>query len=162
MGFASVWYSSGRGGILATRGGVRVPSPWSYPSALAPASGLDRGDVDLPHRHHGFHGPLRGGAIRIGRRLEQDARRDLPGEAPAVLAPAASALLAAVADDRVPVTVGLFLVLGQDHETDRLVRLEIRPSIQADVGLPKDGELDGEILAHLRRRDLHGGGVSFP
>src|SRR5262249_17890040 len=92
----------------------------------------------------------------------QDARRDLPGEAPAVLAPAASALLAAVADDGVPVTVGLFLVLGQDHEADRLVRLEIRPAIQADVRLAQDGELDGEILAQLRRRDVHGGGVSFP
>src|SRR3954468_8982314 len=145
MGFASVWYSSGRGGILATRGGVRVPSPWSYPSALAPARGLDRGDVDLPHRHHRFHGALRGGAIRVGRRLQQHARRDLPGEAPAILAPAAGALLAAVAHDRFPVTVGLFLVVGQDHEADRLVRLEVRPAIQADVGPPKDGELDGEI-----------------
>src|SRR3954453_7138113 len=88
----------------------------SYSPAFAPARGLDRGDVDLPHRHHGFHGALRGGAIRVGRRLEQHARRDLPGEAPAVLAPAASALLATIADDRVPVTVALFLVLGQDHE----------------------------------------------
>src|SRR5262249_55504855 len=28
--------------------------------------------------------------------------------------------------------------------------------------LPQDGELDGEILAHLRRRNVHGGGVGFP
>src|SRR4051812_47504963 len=89
-------------------------------SAFAPACGLDRGDVDLPHRHHRLHGALRGVAIWVGRRLEQHARRDLPGEPPAILAPAASTLLAAVVDDRVPVTVGLFLVLGQDHETDRL------------------------------------------
>src|SRR3954468_19170967 len=157
MGFASVWYSSGRGGILATRGGVRVPSPWSYPSALAPSRGLDRGDVDLPHRHHGFHGALRGGAIRAGRRLKPHARRDLPGEAPAILAPAASALLAAIAHDRIPVTVGLFLVVGQDHEADRLVRLEIRPAIQADVRLAQDGKLDGELFAHLRRRNVHSG-----
>src|SRR4051812_31561284 len=161
MGFASVWYSSGRGGILATRGGVPVRSPWSYSSAFAPARGLDRRDVDLPHRHHRFHGPLRRAAVRVGRRLEQHARRDLPGEPPAILAPAAGALLAAVADDRVPVTVGLFLVLGQDDEADRLVRLEIRPAIQADVRLAQDGELDDEFLALPRGRIIHGGGVSL-
>ncbi len=52
------------------------------------------------------------------------ARRDLPGEAPAILAPAAAALLTAIAYDRVPVTIGVFLVFGQDHEADRLVWLE--------------------------------------
>src|SRR5271166_880138 len=49
------------------------------------ARGLDRGDVDLLHRHHCFHCALRGCAIRVVRRVEQHARRDLPGEAPAIL-----------------------------------------------------------------------------
>src|SRR3954454_5580051 len=89
-------------------------------AASAPARGLDRGDVDLPHRHHRFHGALRGGAIRVVRRVDQHARRDLPGEAPPILAPAAPALLATIAYDRVPVTIGVLLVLRQNHEADRL------------------------------------------
>ena len=90
------------------------------------------------------------------------ARRDLPGEAPAVLAPAAGALLAAVADDRVPVTVGLFLVFGEDHEAHRFVRLEIRAAIQADERPPKDGEFDGEFLALLPTRKIAGSRVHPP
>ena len=56
---------------------------------------------------------LGGGAIRVLCRLQQRAWRDLPGKAPAILAPAAHAFLAAVADDGVPVTVGLFLIVGR-------------------------------------------------
>src|SRR5262245_62408607 len=76
---------------------------------------LDRGDVDLLHRHHRVEGAL--GLAAAGReRVGQDARRDLPGQAPAVLAPAAIALLAAVLDDRVPVAVRLVLVVRGDLE----------------------------------------------
>src|SRR3954466_7048890 len=57
--------------------------------------GLDRGDVDLAHRHHRLEGAAPACAAGHGQ-LEQSARRDLPGEAPAVLAPAARALLAAI------------------------------------------------------------------
>ena len=49
---------------------------------------LDGGDVDLRHRHHRLEGTLRLTAAsrhRVGER----ARRDLPGEAPTILAPAA-------------------------------------------------------------------------
>ena len=104
------------------------------PLVFAPARGLDRGDVDLPHRHHGFHGPLRGSSIRVGHGFEQHTRRDLPGEAPAILAPAAGALLAAVADDRVPVPIGLGLASGCDLKRERLVVLEIRPAVEPEAG----------------------------
>src|SRR6202012_5273080 len=79
------------------------PSP-----ASPPPRRLDRGDVDLLHRHHRVERPLRLGAAGSPR-VHQYAWVDLPGDAPPVLAPAAVALLAAVADDRVPVTVRLFL-----------------------------------------------------
>src|ERR1700677_3792667 len=147
---------------------MTLSSDWKTPpvilfSGLRPgARGLDRGDVDLLHRHHCFHCALRGGAIRVVRRVEQHARRDLPGEAPAILAPAAPTLLAAIAYDRVPVTIGVFLVFGQDHEADRLVRLEMWPAIEAEERLTKDGELDGELLARLRRRIVRGGRVDLP
>ena len=39
---------------------------------------------------------------------------------------------AAVVDDRVPVAVGFFLVLGDDHEADRFIGLEIGPAVEAD------------------------------
>ena len=75
--------------------------------------------------HHRVERALGFGAA--GRhRLGQHARRDLPGDAPLVLAPAARALLAAVADDGVPVAVGLLLVVGGDLEREGLVVLERR------------------------------------
>jgi hypothetical protein len=40
----------------------------------------------------------------------------LPRDAPLVFAPAALALLAAIADDGVPVAVGLLLIVGGDLE----------------------------------------------
>src|SRR5688500_14899121 len=48
---------------------------------------LDLGDVDLLHRHHCCEGTLGGRLVRIVDRLEEHARRDLPGKSPLVLAP---------------------------------------------------------------------------
>src|SRR6476646_6542234 len=80
-------------------------------SGSAAPCGLDLGDVDLLHVHHRLECALC--FVAAGRhRLGQHARRDLPGDAPLVLAPAARTLLAAIADDGVPVTVGLLLIVG--------------------------------------------------
>src|SRR5215210_4318000 len=68
---------------------------------LAGGRSLNRRNVDLAHRHHRLERALCLRLVGVGRKLEQHARRDLPREAPFVLAPAASAFLAAVADDRV-------------------------------------------------------------
>src|SRR5947207_597716 len=76
---------------------------------------LDGGDVDLLHRHHRLEGTSCLSATdRKG--IRQRAWCDLPGEAPSVLAPTASAFLAAIADDRVPVAVRLFLIVRCDLE----------------------------------------------
>ena len=84
--------------------------------SLAAARRLDPGDVDLFHLHHRVkHAPGDGG-VRIGDPFHQSNRRNLPGHAPFVPAPAALALFAAIADDRVPVTVGFGLVGGGDLE----------------------------------------------
>src|SRR5581483_9383264 len=56
---------------------------------------LDRGDVDLRHRHHRVECAFRRCGVRAVEGVEQDARRDLPGEAPAVLAPSTGAFSAA-------------------------------------------------------------------
>jgi hypothetical protein len=93
---------------------------------------LDRGYVDLLHAQHRIERALcfvAAGSQRLG----QHARRDLPGDAPLVFAPAARALLAAVADDGVPVAVGLFLIVGGDLEREGFVVLEDGAAVQADA-----------------------------
>src|SRR6266850_1648592 len=67
--------------------------------------GFDCSDVDLVHLHHRIECALSGSAIRIGYRFGQGDRRNLPGQAPFVFAPAARALLPAVGHDRVPITI---------------------------------------------------------
>src|SRR6478672_7681662 len=91
---------------------------------------LDLGDVNLLHLHHRFERPLRYLAV-FGQRLGQDPRCDLPGQAPFVLAPATRALRAAVADDRVPITVSLRLIVGGDLKGERLAVLERVPAVEA-------------------------------
>src|SRR5689334_18984515 len=86
---------------------------------------LDRGHVDLLHRHHRLEGAF-GNTTASRKRIGQYARGDLPGEAPAVLAPTALAFLAAIADDRVPITVRLFLIVRRDLKGKGLAVLERR------------------------------------
>jgi hypothetical protein len=59
-----------------------------------------------------------------------------------VLAPAACALRAAVADDRVPTTVGLRLVVGGDLKGERLALLEDIPTVEAKARQAAHRELD--------------------
>src|SRR5215212_10710644 len=101
--------SSGPPGACITPSSDTKTAPVSLRiDALAPHGRFDFGDVDLAHRHHRFERALGRRAIRILLGFEQDLRGDLPREAPFVLAPAAGAFLAAIADNRVPVAVGLF------------------------------------------------------
>src|SRR5690606_14658801 len=81
---------------------------------------LDGGHVDFPHLHHRREDPPGDRRIGVGDALKQNAWRDLPGNAPAVLAPAAGALLPAIADEGVPVAVRLLLVLGDHLEGEGL------------------------------------------
>ena len=84
---------------------------------------FDRGDIDLRHVHHRIKRALcfvAAGSKRLG----QHARCDLPGDAPLVFAPATRAFLAAIADDSVPVAVGLFLIVSGDLEREGFVMLE--------------------------------------
>src|SRR6059036_508838 len=116
---------------------------------------LDGGDVDLLHRHHRLEGALRLSAA--GRkRLGQRARGDLPGEAPAVLAPTARAFRAAIADDRVPVTVRLFLILRRDLEGKGLGVPERRAAVETETGNAQDSELHRQHIALFAARIVTG------
>jgi hypothetical protein len=70
------------------------------------------------------------------------ARGDLPGEAPAVLAPTAHTFLAAIADDRVPVAIRLFLI----------VRHDLKGKGFAEHGVRAVTEQKTDIRSHLSRR----------
>ena len=109
------------------------PASLSQPCLAAPGS-LDDGDIDLPHLHHGFKSPFGRRAVRVGNGCGQHTRRDLPGQPPAVLAPAALTLLAAIADDGIPQPVRFLLIVGRDLKRKRLVVLEDRAAVQAQAG----------------------------
>src|SRR6185369_13891577 len=78
------------------------------------------------------------------------------GKAPFVLAPAACALLAAVADDGVPVTVGFGLVGGRDLKRERFAVLERGPAVEPDAGNTKHREIDRQYLSFLPGRKISG------
>src|ERR1700704_2116211 len=109
---------------------------------------LDRGDVDLPHVHHGIKCALCFIAAS-GKRLDQHARRDLPGNAPLVFAPAACALLPAIADDGVPVAVGFLLIVGGDLEREGFVVFECGTAVQADTRDASNRELDRQHITRF-------------
>src|SRR6476661_11075759 len=96
---------------------------------LAAPCRLDCGDVDLSHAHHSFKRALC--FIAADRqRFGQYTRRDLPRHAPLVFAPAARALLAAIADDGVPIAIGLGLIVSGDHERKGFAGLERGAAVQ--------------------------------
>src|SRR5262245_39032151 len=100
---------------------------------------LFRCDLDPLHAHHRMTRPPC--FIAAGRqRLGQHAWRNLPRYAPLVLAPAARALLAPIADDGVPVSVGLLLVVGGDLEREGFGVLERGAAVEADTGRAWDCE----------------------
>ena len=117
-------------------------------SIAQPHSRFDGGDVDLLHRHHRLERTFsRVGAL--GECIGQHTRGDLPANTPFVLAPAALAFLPAIADDCVPVAVGLFLIVGRDLEGKGLTVLVVRPAIEADSGYARNGEFDNQGIARF-------------
>src|SRR6516165_11987292 len=94
-----VWVTKGQ------RRGFADRLLWVDLGPSAPPSRLDRGDVNFLHIHHRNKRAfcfIAAGSHRLG----QHARRDLPRDAPFVLAPTARTFLAAIADDGIPVAVG--------------------------------------------------------
>src|ERR1051325_3452547 len=71
----------------ALGGGRRQSSPRRRGPISTAVRPLDGGDVDLFHLHHRIERALGGSAVGIGERLGQGDRRNLPGQAPFVLAP---------------------------------------------------------------------------
>ena len=106
---------------------------------------LDRRDIDFCHVHHCAESASRFFTVN-GQRLGQHAWRDLPGDAPPILAPAACALFTAIADDRVPVAVSITLIFRGDLERERLVVLEHRAAIETGAGDSGHGELHGQHI----------------
>ena len=115
--------------------------------------GLDGGDVDLLHRHHGCKGAP--GLVAPSRNgVSERAWGDLPGKPPAVPAPAALTLLAAIADDRVPIAVSLFLVVCRNLERKRFAVLERRATVETETGDARNGELHRQLITFLAARKI--------
>src|SRR6188768_1196456 len=134
----------------------RTSSSWYLRSWLIGATStatrrLDRCDVDLLHLHHRIERALGGSGIGIGYRLGKSDRRDLPGQSPFVLAPAARTLLAAVADDRVPIAIRFGLVGGCDLKRKRFIVLERRSAVEPEAWNAHHGKLDGQHVPLLAR-----------
>src|SRR5919197_1594803 len=128
-----------------------VSASWSSGSA---ACRLDRRDVDLLHLHHRIEGALGNSRIGIRDRLRQGDRGNLPGQAPSVFTPAARTLLAAVADDRVPIAVRFGLVDGGDLKRERFVVFEGRTTVQPEARNAHHRKLDGQHITFLPRRKV--------
>src|SRR5438477_9984064 len=130
----------------------------SSPINSAAPRGHDRGDVDLLRSHHRIKRPLCFSAA--GRqRLGQHARRDLPGNAPLVLAPAARALLATIADNGIPVAVGLLLIVGGDLEREGFVMFERGSAVKANTRDAGNCEFDRQHVALFAGWEITGRAV---
>src|SRR6266568_5023106 len=70
--------------------------------------------------------------------------------------PAARAFRAAIADDRVPVTVRLFLVIRRDLEGKGLGVPERRAAVETETRNAQHGELDRQHIALLAARIVAG------
>jgi hypothetical protein len=121
------------------------PTP-AFPSAAA--CSLDFGDVDFTHLHHRMEGAF-GFSATGGYRVRQHVRRDLPGDSPPILAPAASALLAAIADDRIPIAIRFLLSIGCNLKGKRLGVCKLRPTIQTQTRNAKNCEFHREDFVFL-------------
>src|ERR1700722_17292457 len=119
---------SGAAGDLSI-GGVSSSGEWS-----GLGRGVEGGDVELGHLHHGLHGP---GVLEQGGEL---GGYDLPGEAEPVLEPAALAL-AAAGGGFGPVGIDLLLGVAADDEGDGLGELEGGPAVERGEALAV--ELEG-------------------
>src|SRR5262245_25844675 len=123
-------------------------------SSAAPRR-LDCGDVDLRHAHHRIKRALC--FIAAGRkRLGQHPRRDLPRYAPLVFAPAARALLAAIADDSVPIAVGLGLIVSGNLERKGFAMFEHGTAVDADTRDAGNFEFDYQHISLLAGRVVTG------
>src|ERR1700757_1669787 len=73
----------------------------------------------------------------------------MPGNAPLVFAPAARTFLPAIADDGVPVAVGLVLIVGGDLEREGFVMFERGTAVEAETREAGHREFDRQHITRL-------------
>src|SRR3990167_6249076 len=115
---------------------------------------LDCTDIDFRHFHHCIECALGGSRVGIGNGSRQNHRCYLPRHSPLVLAPAASAFLTAIANDRVPIAIRFGLISGCHLERKRFALRECRPTVEAETGDTHYRELHGQHIAFLPRRKV--------
>ena len=119
----------------------------------SPARARSMTAMSIPlHPHHRIHGAPSCCLVGIGHGAEERAGHDLPGQTELVLAPTALRLGTTIADDRVPVAVGLLLAVSVDLEADGLIEFDSRPAIETHERRAQHGELDEELITLLAAR----------
>src|SRR6201996_339668 len=103
------------------------------------AQGLD---VDLGHAEHGLDGGVGTQWVGVTDQLDERVGNDLPGQAEAVLDPAARADLATPGGELLGVPVNLVLAGGGDLERGGLGERERRAAVEGGEWPP--GELEGD------------------
>ena len=148
------------GGVLAdvpagsTRGTpTMICAGFTKPSPVA--GSFDFGHIDFAHLHHRRKSPF-GLVTASSHGIGQDPRGDLPGNSPAVPAPATFTFLAAIPDNRVLITVGFLLGVRRHLKRKSLTVLEGGPAIQPDAWQAHHRELNRDHLALLSRRIIAG------
>lgn len=94
--------------------------------------------------HHCYGSEYARGDRGVGtaNRLDQDVRRNMPVHASVVLATPAGASNAAIAADRIPVTVGLRLIVGIDEERHGLSLQDVRAAVETEERHAAHRDLD--------------------
>src|SRR5437868_4473759 len=105
--------------------------------------GLETCDIELDHLQHRLHDALRLGRIGVAEQFRQYPRHDLPGDAEAILQPAAP--LDGAADRKpIPKPVDFCLVRAIHLERDRVRVLEAGAAVERQEALPGQGEIDDQ------------------
>lgn len=112
----------------------------------------DLGYINFLHFHHRFERSFGFAFIAAHHSLGQDLRRDLPRDAPLVLAPSALTFLAAVPDYGIPIAVGLRLILGRYLKREGFTVRKGRPSIESNAGDAEDSKVYDQNLPFFTRR----------
>lgn len=133
-----------------------TPAPPARVCSIAPCSSssstqpcrLYRGDVNLSHGHHRVEHAFGRHTIKVGQRLREDARGDLPCPPP-VLASTARTFLSTITGKRIQHAVGFFLVIGCKLKREDLVVRELWATVQPEAGDASDGELNCQDILFL-------------
>src|SRR5437660_789400 len=121
---------------------IRRRAGWVCADTLGagPIGPLEGCDVELAHLQQRFHDFRGVPGFRVRHHGSERGRDDLPGDAEAILQPAAGSLFAAIGGEARPDFIELFLCLARCYKRERLRELKGRSAIEGRVVLSVEHE----------------------